>query len=103
MSARAVFPNPDGILLTGSTGLLIVPQTHKDVIVIPQTATYEIMNKTYVYKVVDGVAHSAIISVQPLSDGLNYIVVNGLSVGDTIISEGAGYVREGMEIKPKQE
>ena len=103
LSARAVFPNPDGILLTGSTGRLIVPQTHKDVIVIPQTATYEIMNKTYVYKVVDGVAHSAIISVQPLSDGLNYIVVNGLSVGDTIISEGAGYVREGMEIKPKQE
>lgn len=103
LSARAVFPNPDGILLTGSTGRLIVPQTHKDVIVIPQTATYEIMNKTYACKVVDGVAHSAIISVQPLSDGLNYIVVNGLNVGDTIISEGAGYVREGMEIQPKQE
>lgn len=103
LSARAVFPNPDGILLTGSTGRLIVPQTHKDVIVIPQTATYEIMNKTYVYKVVDGVAHSAIISVQPLSDGLNYIVVSGLNVGDVIISEGAGYVKEGMEVQPKQE
>lgn len=103
LSARAVFPNPDGILLTGSTGRLIVSQTHRDVIVIPQTATYEIMNKTYVYKVVDGVAHSAIITVQPLSDGLNYIVVSGLNVGDVIISEGAGYVREGMEIQPKQE
>ena len=103
LSARAVFPNPDGILLTGSTGRLIVPQTHKDVIVIPQTATYEIMNKTYVYKVVDGVAQSAIISVQSLSDGLNYIVISGLNVGDVIISEGAGYVREGMEIQPKQE
>ena len=103
LSARAVFPNPDGILLTGSTGRLIVPQTHKDVIVIPQTAPYEIMNKTYVYKVVDGVAHSAIISVQPLSDGLNYIVVSGLNVGDVIISEGAGYVKEGMEVQPKQE
>lgn len=103
LSARAVFPNPDGILLTGSTGRLIVTQTHKDVIVIPQTATYEIMNKTYVYKVVDGVAHSAIISVQSLSDGLNYIVVSGLNVGDVIISEGAGYVKEGMEVQPKQE
>ena len=103
LSARAVFPNPEGILLTGSTGRLIVPQTHEDVIVIPQTATYEIMNKTYAYKVVDGVAHATIVSVQPLSDGLNCIVVSGLSVGDTIISEGAGYVREGMEIQPKKE
>lgn len=103
LSARAVFPNPDGVLLTGSTGRLIVPQTHNDVIVIPQTATYEIMNKTYAYKVVDGVVHAAIVSVQPLSDGLNYIVVSGLNVGDTVISEGAGYVREGMEIQPKQE
>lgn len=103
LSARAVFPNPDDILLTGSTGRLIVPQTHEDVIVIPQTATYEIMNKTYAYKVVDGVAHATIVSVQPLSDGLNCIVVSGLNVGDTIISEGAGYVREGMEIQPKKE
>ena len=103
LSARAVFPNPDDLLLTGSTGRLIVPQTHEDVIVIPQTATYEIMNKTYAYKVVDGVAHATIVSVQPLSDGLNCIVVSGLNVGDTIISEGAGYVREGMEIQPKKE
>lgn len=102
LSARAVFPNPDGILLTGSTGRLIVPQTQKNVIVIPQTATYKIMNKTYAYKVVDGVAHAAIISVQPLSDRVNYIVVSGLNDGDVIISEGAGYVKEGMKIQPKQ-
>lgn len=102
LSARAVFPNPDGILLTGSTGRLIVPETHKNVIVIPQTATYEIMNKTYAYKVVDGVAHATIISVQPLSDGVNYIVVSGLNDGDVIITEGAGYVKEGMKIQAKQ-
>lgn len=101
--ARAVFPNPNGILLTGSTGRLVVPNTHNDVIVIPQTATFEIMNKTYAYKVVDGVAHSAIISVQPLSDGLNYIVLSGLNEGDVIIAEGAAYVREGMEIHSKRE
>ena len=103
LSARAVFPNPNGILLTGSTGRIIVPQTHKDVIVIPQTATYEIMDKIYVYKVVDGVAQSAIITVNALSDGLNYIVLSGLNDGDRIIAEGAGYVREGMEIQAKGE
>lgn len=103
LSARAVFPNPNGILLTGSTGRLLVPRIHKDVIVIPQTATYEIMNKFYAYKVIDGIAHAAIISVQSLFDGLNYIVLRGLKEGDTIISKGAGYVREGMKIQSKGE
>ena len=103
LSARAVFPNPDGILLSGSTGRILVPHMHQDVIVIPQTATYEIMDKTYAYRLVHGVAQAAIIRVQPLSDGLNYIVSSGLEEGDTIITEGAGYVREGMEIQPKEE
>lgn len=103
LSARAVFPNPDGILLTGSTGRIIVPQVHKDVIVIPQTATYEIMNKTYVYRSIHGKAYAAIVRVQPLPDGLRYIVLDGLDEGDTIITEGAGYVRAGMEIHPKKE
>lgn len=99
LSARAVFTNPDGVLLSGSTGRLIIPEVYEHVIVIPQTATYEIMDKTYVYKVVNGCAMSTIINILPISDGLNYVVTDGLSAGDVIVAEGAGYVREGMEIK----
>lgn len=98
LSARAVFTNPDGVLLSGSTGRLVVTEEHEQSIVIPQTATYEILNKIYVYKVVHGLAQSAIIEVAPTSDGLNYVVTRGLSEGDVIVAEGAGYVREGMEI-----
>lgn len=98
LSARAVFANPNGVLLSGSTGRLIVAEEHEQAIVIPQTATYEILNKIYVYKVVQGLAQSAIIEVAPASDGLNYVVTEGLSEGDVIVAEGAGYVREGMEI-----
>ena len=102
VSARAVFPNGDGRLLSGSTGRLVVPYKMRQVIVIPQAATYEIQDKKYAYRVVEGKASSTIITVLPMTDGQNYVVVNGLEVGDIIVAKGAGYVKEGQEIQTKQ-
>ena len=103
LSARAVFPNPDGRLLSGSTGRLTIPYQLGQAIVIPQAATYEIQDKVYVYKVVDGKAESAIITVLPVSDGQNYVVTGGLEEGETIVAKGASYVREAMEISAQAE
>lgn len=97
VSARAVFPN-NGQLLSGSTGQLIVPHVMKGVQVIPQTATYEIQDKVFVYRVVDGRASAVMIEVMPISDGTNYVVKNGLQVGDVIIAKGAGFVQEGERV-----
>ena len=102
VSARAVFPNGDGRLLSGSTGRLVVPYKMHQVIVIPQAATYEIQDKKYVFRVVEGKASSTIITVLPMTDGKNYVVTNGLEVGDIIVAKGAGYVKEGQEIQTKQ-
>lgn len=99
VSARAVFPNADGLLLSGSTGCVVIPNEMKQVIVIPQSATYEIQDKTYAWRVVNGQAESKIITVLPTSDGNNYVVTNGLAVGDVIVAKGAGYVKEGEIIK----
>ena len=98
VSARAVFANADGLLLSGSTGRLVIPNTLKQVIVIPQSATYEIQDKIYVYKVVGGRASSAIITVLPMNDGQHYVVTSGISVGDVIVAKGANYVKEGQEL-----
>lgn len=99
VSARAVFPNTDGCLLSGSTGSIVIPSEMKKVIVIPQSATYEIQDKTYAWRIVDGKAQSVIIYVLPISDGKNYVVTSGLTVGDIIVAKGAGYVKEGQEIE----
>ncbi len=99
LSARAVFPNPDGRLLSGSTGRLLIPRQMQGVIVIPQSATYEIQDKVYAYKVVDGKAQSVIISVLPVSDGQNHVVTGGLDEGDVIVSKGASYIKEGQQIQ----
>jgi len=102
VSARAVFPNADGLLLSGGSGSIVIPYEMKQVIVIPQAATFEIQDKVYVYKVIDGHARSAIVKVTTMSDGQCYIVTDGLAEGETIVAKGASYVKEGQVIHPKK-
>lgn len=94
ISIRATFANPERILRSGGSGSIIFPYQHKNAIIIPQEATFEIQDKIYVYKVVDGKTKSFPITVFPSNDGKTYIVESGLSVGDEIIAEGAGLLRE---------
>ena len=63
VSLRAVYPNPDHLLRDGGSASVIVPTVHKACISIPQSATYELQNKIFVWKVVDGKTKSAPISV----------------------------------------
>lgn len=99
ISVRAVFPNEGGILHSGANGAVVMPSTYKDVIVIPQSATVQLQNKYLVYKVVDGKAASAIVTVAPTNDGREFVVTSGLQPGEEIIAKGAGLVREGTQVK----
>ena len=99
VGVRAVFPNESRLLHSGASGNVLIPQAYKDCIVIPQGATVRMQDKTIVYKVVDGKAVSTLITVAEISDGREYIVLDGLKVGEEIVSEGAGLVREGTQVK----
>ena len=99
VSVRAVFPNPQHLLRNGGTGTVVVSTLRDGVIVIPQTATFELQNKVFVYRVIDGKTAQTEIKVAPLDDGNSYIVEEGLAEGDIIIAEGAGLMREGLEVK----
>ena len=101
VSLRAAFPNPNGLLHSGGAGNVILPSIYKDCIAVPQAATFELQDKVYVYKVVDGKASSSIIDVEKLSNGREYIVRSGLTPGDVIVAEGVGLLREGTPIVPK--
>lgn len=98
VSVRATFPNPDGILRDGGSGVVVMPYAMDNVIVIPQEATFELQDKVFVYKVIDGKTSSAVVDVYPINNGTEYIVESGLSVGDVIIAEGAGLVKEGIAV-----
>lgn len=98
VSIRAAFGNPQHLLRNGGSASVVVPGVHKDCIVIPQAATYELQNRVFVWKVVDGKTQSAPITVYKYNDGQNYIVLSGLEPGDVIIAEGAGLIREGTAV-----
>ena len=98
---RAAFPNPNGLLHSGGAGNIILPYVRKQCVVIPQAATFELQDKVYVYKVVDGKAASSMIDVEKINNGREYIVKSGLTPGDVIVAEGVGLMREGTPVQPK--
>ncbi|MBQ6687983.1 MAG: efflux RND transporter periplasmic adaptor subunit [Bacteroidales bacterium] len=103
VSLRAVFNNRNHLLRNGGSGTIIIPVTVKDRIVIPQSATYELQDRVFVYKVVNGKASSTEIRISPQNNGTEYIVEDGLQVGDIIVAEGAGLIKEGTVIRSKNQ
>ena len=101
MPLRAAFPNKGGLLHSGGAGSIILPVNYTDCIVVPQVATFELQDKVYVYKVVDGKATSSMIDVEKINNGREYIVKSGLVPGDVIVAEGVGLLREGTPIVAK--
>ena len=101
VSIRAVFNNRNHLLRNGGSGTIIIPTTLNDCIVIPQAATFELQDRVFVYKVVDGKASSTEIRIAPQNNGVEYIVTDGLEVGDIIVAEGAGLIKEGTPITSK--
>lgn len=101
-TVRAVFPNTNSMLRSGSTGKVLIPQTIDDALVVPQKATYEVQDHKYVYLLNDSsVASSQPIIVNPISDGKNFVVTSGLKPGDVVVTEGVGIiVREGTKVLP---
>jgi len=99
VSFRAFFPNKNGILLSGTSGNVIVPKCMKDELVIPQKSTFSQQDKVLVYKVqADSIVLDAIM-VKPTPDGMNYVVFDGLESGDQIVTDGITTLRNGQKIK----
>lgn len=104
-SVRALFNNENGLLRSGSTGQILIPENSDSVIVIPQKATYELQDRRYVYVVNDSnKVHSQLVTVLANNDGNNYVVTSGLNPGDKIVIEGVGTkVRDNMAITPVED
>lgn len=101
--AKAIFPNPSGMLRSGNTGKVLLPNTFDDTLLIPQNATFEIQDMKFVYVVNDSsVVNQRPIQISQNNDGKNYIVTQGLKPGERIVVEGVGIsVKDGMKITPK--
>ena len=95
---RATFPNPDRLLRHGETGNIQMVSPLKGSLIIPQKATFEILQKKYVFRVgEDSTVHSVEIGVAASLPDL-YILKGGLKSGDRILLEGLRKVRDGDKI-----
>jgi membrane fusion protein (multidrug efflux system) len=96
---RADFPNRDGLLRHGQTGNVLIHQPLHNAVVIPQRATFEILDKRYVYVVgEDEVAHQCPIAVGHELDDI-FVIKSGLDVNDKIVLEGVRQVHDGMKLE----
>jgi len=98
VTLRAEFPNAKGMLRSGFSGNVIIPKDVNSAIVIPQKATFTRQDKYLTYKVQGDSVVSTLISVVPTPDGMSYVVTNGLSNGDRIVSDGIATLADGKKI-----
>ncbi len=98
---RATFGNAAKILRSGGTGSILIPVNAKDVIIVPQKATFDIQNKKFVYVVgKDNVVKSREIQVLPQNDGQNFVLTSGLKAGERIVVDGVNQLKSDQKINP---
>lgn len=100
---RATFPNPEGLLRHGETGTVIMQIPYTKALLIPQKATFEILDKKFVFVVDEHhkVSQREIGVAEELPH--LYIVKSGLNPKDKVLLEGLRKVRDGQEIDVKNE
>jgi membrane fusion protein, multidrug efflux system len=98
---RAVFPNADGLLRTGATGMIRIPQVTTGLLPVPQTATYELQDKVYVFVVGENnkVISKPLHIVAKTTD--YYLVDKGLNPGEKIVFAGMDRLQDGIVINPQ--
>ena len=97
---RASFPNPDEMLRHGQTGNILVDVDYPNALVIPQKATFQILDQNYVYVLdADNTLTTRHIEIAAELPHI-FLVSEGLKEDDTILLEGLRRVSNGDRIKP---
>lgn len=98
---RATFPNPVGLIRSGGSATISIPQTITNGVLIPQKSTFELQGKRFVY-VVDkaGKVKSTEITTVEAPAGQYFVVTEGVKAGETIVFDGVASLQDGMTIQP---
>lgn len=95
---RATFPNPKGLLRHGETGNVQMTVPLSNALIIPQKATFEILEKKYVFIVgKDNEVEQKEISIAAELPDI-YVVSKGLTENDKIVYEGIRKVKDKEKI-----
>ncbi|WP_316747460.1 efflux RND transporter periplasmic adaptor subunit [Pedobacter gandavensis] len=99
-NVRASFPNPKGMIRSGSSATVRIPDPIKDALLVPQSATFELQDKRFAVVVdKDGKTKSTAIKVMKNTAGTYFVVEEGLKAGDKIVLEGVATLKDDTQIK----
>lgn len=100
-NVRASFSNPNGLIRSGSSATVRIPNDVKAALLVPQSATYELQDKRFVVVVgKDNKVRTVSISILPNAAGQFFVVEKGLKAGDKVVLEGVATLKDGTPIKP---
>ncbi|AYZ12756.1 efflux RND transporter periplasmic adaptor subunit [Chryseobacterium arthrosphaerae] len=98
---RATFPNPKGLLRFGETGNVVITSPYANALMIPQKATFEELEKKYVYVITkDNKVKAREIKIAAELPHL-YVVASGLGKDERILLDGLRMVQENQTISSK--
>jgi len=96
---RALFSNPDKLLRHGETGTIGMLKPYKNALIIPQKATFEILDKTFVYVIdQEGKLEQRLITIQAEIPHL-FLIKEGLNDGEKILIDGLRKVHAGQQVE----
>jgi len=98
LKARALYPNPGGYLKPGrSANIDIKLQEMKNTIVAPSISILAEMGRDIAYIYKDGKAHQVELR-KGMRTASSIQILNGLSVGDTLLVTGVMQLRDGLPV-----
>ncbi|WP_027379403.1 efflux RND transporter periplasmic adaptor subunit [Chryseobacterium daeguense] len=97
---RVSFTNAQKLLSNGNSGSIRFPQAYDNVLVVPESATYEQQGIVYVYKVEKDTAKNVVVDVIDRIDNMA-LIKSGVNKGETIIAAGVGSIKPGTAVIKK--
>jgi membrane fusion protein, multidrug efflux system len=89
VSFKAQFANPTGLVHSGASAVVRIPRIIDTALLVPQSATYQLQDKTFVYLLITG---NRIVSMPitstPTNDGQFLVVSQGVKKEDRILLNG---------------
>jgi membrane fusion protein (multidrug efflux system) len=95
---RAIIPNQDGALKPGMFMTVNLQRDRGEVLVAPEESIVPEGGQQFVFLVRDGVAQKQAVTLGRRVPG-SVEIVSGLSVGDTIVTEGTHKIRHGSQVE----
>lgn len=96
---RVSFTNAQKLLSNGNSGTIRFPQHYDNVLVVPESATYEQQGIVYVYKVdKSDTARNVVVNVIDRIDNMA-LIKSGVNKGETVIAAGIGGLKPGTAVK----